>query len=277
MVAGRPGAQLSALIAGYMGYRIEGAEPGVHRGLPSRHLTLIVTLDGIVDLAAMPDPTQPPAAFTALAGGLHARPALIRHDGRQHGLQLALTPLGARVLLGLPAGELAGSVLDLGTLLGSTAAELVERLRAAPTWADRFAEVDRVLSRLAGTRAPAVSPELGWAWQRLSASHGRVEVGALAAEVGWSRRHLGERFRREFGLTPKVAGRVMRFEAANRLLRRPHPPGLAELAARCGYYDQAHLHREWRELAGCTPTRWLADEFPSVHDNGDDGGASLPA
>jgi hypothetical protein len=105
MVARTPRARLSPLVAGYTGYRIEGAEPGVHRGLPSRHLTFIVTLDGTVDLAIMPDPAQRPASFTTLAGGLHATPALISHDGHQHGIQLQLTPLGARVLLGLPAGD----------------------------------------------------------------------------------------------------------------------------------------------------------------------------
>lgn len=276
MVAGRPRPQLAPLVAGYTGYRIEGAQPGVHRGLPSRHLTFIVTLSGTVDLARMPDPTQPPASFTTLVGGLHSAPALISHDGRQHGIQLALTPLGARVLLGLPAGELAETVVELSSLVGPVAGELVGRLRSALTWTDRFLELDAVLARIAQARdGPA--PELGWAWRRLSVSHGQVEVGTLAREVGWSRRHLGERFRREFGLTPKVAGRVMRFEVAHRLLRAPYRPGLADVAAKAGFYDQAHLHREWRELAGCTPSHWLAEEFPSVHDIEYAGGESLTA
>jgi len=133
--------------------------------------------------------------------------------------------------------------------------------------------LDDVLTRIARQRDGPV-PELGWAWRRLSASHGQVGVATLAKEVGWSRRHLGERFRHEFGLTPKVAGRVMRFEVAHRLLRAPHRPGLAEVAARAGFYDQAHLHREWRELAGCTPSRWIAEELPSVHDREPQGGAS---
>ena len=85
------------------------------------------------------------------------------------------------------------------------------------------------------------------------ATGGTLTVGALAAEVGWSRRHLGERFRAEIGLTPKAAGRVLRFERARRLLGRARRPGLAEVAALSGYYDQAHLNREWRELAGCSP------------------------
>ncbi|MGH3765932.1 MAG: helix-turn-helix domain-containing protein [Pseudonocardiaceae bacterium] len=273
MVTGRPRPRLAPLVAGYTGYRIEGAQPGVHRGLPSRHLTFIVTLHGTVDLAAMPDPTQPPGSFTTLAGGLHSAPALISHDGHQHGIQLHLTPLGARVLLGVPAAELASTVVELDCLLGPVAGELVERLRSARTWTDRFLELNAVLTRIARQRdGPA--PELWWAWRRLTSSHGRVEVTTLTEEVGWSRRHLSERFRREFGLTPKVAGRVMRFEVAHRLLRAPHRPGLADVAARAGFYDQAHLHREWRELAGCTPTRWLAEEFPSVHDSEADRRAS---
>lgn len=268
IVAGRPRPRLSPLVADYTGYRIEGAEPGVHHGLPSRHLTFIVTLSGTVDLAAMPDRTQPPASFVTLVGGLHAAPAVISHDGNQHGIQLGLTPLGARVLLGLPAGELATMVVDLDTLLGPPiSGELVDRLRSAGTWTERFHELDRALTSIAGQRErDGPAPELGWVWRRLTACHGLVEVGTLAGEVGWSRRHLGERFRREFGLTPKVAGRVMRFEVTHRMLRAAARPGLAEVAARCGYADQAHLTREWRELAGCTPSTWLAEELPSVQD-----------
>lgn len=265
-VAARPRPALRPLVSGYTGYRIEGAAPGVHRGLPARALTFIVTLDATVDLAAMPDPRQAPASFTALVGGLHSAPALIRHDGHQHGIQAGLTPLGARTLLGVPAGELATTVLDLEVLLGPVTGELVERLRAATSWTDRFLELDAVLARVARDRG-APAPELRWAWHRLSASHGGIEVGALAGEVGWSRRHLGERFRREFGLTPKEAARVMRFEAACRLLRAPERPGLADVAARCGYCDQAHLTREWRELAGCTPSRWIVEELPSIQDS----------
>ncbi|SRR5579884_1102270 len=273
MIAGRPRARLSPFVARYTGYRIEGAPPGIHRGLPSRHLTFIVTLDGTVDIATMPDPAQPPGSFATLAGGLHASPVLINHNGYQHGIQLHLTPLGARALLRLPAGELANAVVELDTLLGPVASELVDRLRSASTWMARFGELDEILIRIARQRdGPA--PELRWAWQRLTDHHGRVEVTTLASEVGWSRRHLGAQFRREFGLTPKVAGRVTRFEVAHRLLRASRHPDLAGVAVRAGFYDQAHLHREWRQLAGCTPVRWLAEEFPSVHDKRAAGGGS---
>jgi AraC-like DNA-binding protein len=62
-------------------------------------------------------------------------------------------------------------------------------------------------------------------------------------------------------------GRVLRFDRARRLLGRVDRPGLADVAATCGYYDQAHLTREWNELAGCTPTTWMSEELPSVQDS----------
>jgi AraC-like DNA-binding protein len=114
---------------------------------------------------------------------------------------------------------------------------------------------------------PDPPSEVVRAWRRLIAAGGGVEIGELAADVGWSRRHLSEKFRAEVGLTPKVAARVLRFERARHLLAMPTRPALAAVANACGYYDQAHFTREWTELAGCTPTRWIADELPSMQDD----------
>jgi len=111
-------------------------------------------------------------------------------------------------------------------------------------------------------------------WLRLLAAGGRCAVSGLAAEIGWSDRHLRGRFREETGLTPKAAARVIRFDRARRLLQRRAAaatalPPLADLAADCGYYDQAHLAREFRDLAGCPPSAWLAQEFRIVQATSD--------
>jgi AraC-like DNA-binding protein len=205
----------------------------------------------------------------AFAGGLHDSAATIVHDGNQHGLAIQLTPMGARVLFGLPGGALAGAVVDLEDLLGSHARELYDRTAAAPTWDTRFDILDDVLARAARRRLedpPEPPSEVVRAWRRLVATAGAVGIGELAADVGWSRRHLSEKFRVEVGLSPKVAARVLRFERARHLLSMPTRPGLAAVATACGYYDQAHFTREWGELAGCTPTKWIADELPSMQD-----------
>ena len=271
----QPPSALRPLVAWYSGYREAGLPPARHRGLPSPYLTLIVTLDDPLIVAEHPDPRQPASRHSVLVGGLHTVPALIAHEGRQSGIQLHVTPLGARALLGLPAGELAGLDLEADDVLGPFAAELRDRVRAAGTWADRFAVLDDLLSRRANVQQalPAGAlgsprPEVAYAWRALLASRGAVPIAELARETGWTSRHLGTRFRDEFGLTPKAAARVVRFDRARRLLQRRvkagGAPALADLAAAGGYYDQAHLAREFRDLAGCAPSRWLAEEFRNV-------------
>jgi AraC-like DNA-binding protein len=263
---GLPVPALRPYVAPYLGYRQTGDLPGMHRGLPSPYLTLIVTIDEPVDIVRHADPGQPPGRFITIVGGLHASPVLIRHPGSQSGVSILLSPLGARALLGLPAGEIASIDLEADDVLGSAGVELRERVRAATTWEQRFAAVDEVLSRrLVDAEPPA---PVGYAWQRLLASAGTGGVSALAREIGWSERHLSGRFRTEIGLSPKEAARVIRFDRARRLVAMAPQRPLALIAAECGYYDQAHLDRDFRQFAGCPPTRWLAEEFRIVQDDG---------
>jgi AraC-like DNA-binding protein len=266
-VPGVPAPALRPFVAWYSGYRQAGIPPATHRGLPSPYLTLIITLDDPLDLAVPTDPARPPGRYRTLLGGLHTRPAIIRHDGRQSGIQLGLRPLGARMLLGLPAGELYGIDTDAADVLGPVAVELHERVQATPTWAGRFAVVDEVLLRQL-REDPPVSREVRRAWRALLASGGLAAVPELAGEAGWSSRRLSTRFRTELGLAPKEAARVVRFDRARRLLQRRvaagGPADLAALAAVCGFYDQAHLAREFRALAGVPPSRWIGEEFRNV-------------
>jgi AraC-like DNA-binding protein len=268
----RPGAGLRLYVAWCVGYRQMGVAPAAHRGLPSPWLTMIVTLDEPLVVARHPDPRQPASTHDFLLGGLHTAPALVTHEGRQSGIQLALTPLGARALLGMPAAELASLDVEAADVLGRLAAEARERVLAAPDWSGRFAVLEEFLvGRLRAAQAdrvPVPRPEVSYAWDRLERSRGAVSVAELAAETGWSARHLGEQFRAETGLSPKAGARVVRFDRARRrLLRRQAEDGrvvLADLAAECGYYDQAHLAREFRDLAGCPPSVLLAEELRNV-------------
>jgi AraC-like DNA-binding protein len=267
---GRPAGPLRPFVAGYAGYRQRGVPPARHRGLPSPFLTLIFTLDEPLVLLAHPDPRQPPGDFGALLGGLHSAPALITHDGAQSGLQVALRPLGARALLGLPAGELAELDVPAEAVLGSCCAELRARALAAPGWPERFAILDEILLRrlaATATQATTPAPEVRFAWHHLLRTGGTARISDLAAETGWSGRHLTSRFRTEIGLTPKAAARVVRFSRARRLLAANAADTgyhLADLAAACGYFDQAHLAREFRALAGCPPSQWITEEFRNI-------------
>jgi AraC-like DNA-binding protein len=232
--------------------------------LPSPYLTLIIALDEPLVVAAHPDPRTPPADYDTAVGGLHTTPVLITHDGRQSGIQLNLSPLGTRALLGLPAGELTGAVLDAADVVGPFANQLRERVLDASGWAARFTVLDEVLSARLDARA-RLQDEVVHAWHRLLTMAGAVPASELAREVGWSSRYLSRRFGVEVGLSPKVAARVIRFDRARRFLLRQagddHSVPLSAVAAAYGYYDQAHLAREF---GGCSPSRWLGEEFRYV-------------
>ena len=263
----RPAPALRPLIDAYVGYRVSGP-PGLHRGLPSRHLTLIASIGEPIDVVTQTDPQQRPDRYRFVVGGLQAGPALIATPELQEGVAIELTPLGSRALLGMPAAELWDLSVEAGDVMGSAADELWERLHLAADWPSRFAAFDDVFCRLVSFGHAPAPAQVGRAWELLTASGGTMGVGELADRVGWSRRHLAARFTREFGLPPKLAARVVRFERATTMLRSPVRPALADVAAACGYYDQPHLNRDFVELAGCPPLEWLATEFPSVQDGG---------
>ncbi|MFE6360294.1 helix-turn-helix domain-containing protein [Streptomyces sp. NPDC057806] len=272
-VSAAPVPALRPFVESYCGYRLAGFPPGLHRGLPSRHMTFIAGIGDDIDVVAQTDPAQSPQRYGCVLSGLQASPALISHGGDQEGVAIELTPLGSRALFGMPAGELWNLSVELGDVVGATGRELWERLQTTVGWEARFAVCDAVLGRLAGDDAPA--PELRFAWETVVASHGEVSVRDLADESGWSRQHLARRFRGEFGLTPKLAARVVRFERARQMLRHSPPfVSIAEVAAVCGYYDQSHLTRDFVALAGCTPTELLAGDVPSVQDTPGGTGAS---
>lgn len=266
-VVREPHPALKQLVTRYIGYRQHDVTLEVHRGLPSRHVTLVISLEEPVRIAHAPRYEQAKQADGAelathgLIGGMHTAPLLITQDSTQAGLHLELNPLGARALLGMPAAELSGEVLALGDLGVTPLAELPERLRAVPDWARRFDILDATLCRVVGQK-PAPTSEVGLAWSRLLSAAGRMRMADLSGETGWSRRHLRARFKAELGLSPKQAARVLRFEHACVRLRAGTAPDLATLASECGYFDQAHLSNEWRALAGCSPGTWITEELP---------------
>ena len=84
--------------------------------------------------------------------------------------------------------------------------------------------------------------------------------------MGWSHRRLIARYRDAVGLPPKLVARIVRFERLTAQLTTDPAIDWAAAATACGYFDQAHLAREVRELAGITPTELRAETVNSVQD-----------
>lgn len=265
----RPGAPLRAV-----GYRTAFAEPRPHRGLPSPHLTFIVTLDQPVRVASAAEAGPPrPAAFEVLLAGLHLEATATTMPTVQTGVQAAVHPLAARALFGVPAAELRGRSLAAEEVLGRAAPRLRERLGEAEGWPERFAALAAEAGGWIAAREPAAGPrpEVVAAWRLLEAHRGCLRIDRLAAGVGLSRRRLSTLFDQELGLSPKQAARTMRFSHAVARIGAGVRAGdldLAAVAAACGYADQSHLVREFQALAGTSPSGWIAEEFPNIQAGG---------
>ncbi|HET8601448.1 MAG TPA: helix-turn-helix domain-containing protein [Segeticoccus sp.] len=238
-----------------VGYRYAGMPAGAHRGVPSRWLTLIVTLEEPLDVT---DGSGRRGRFDAMVAGLDDTASLIRHEGRMSGVQLDLDPLAARAVFGMPASELVRRSVALEDVWGTAAVRLREQLHEEGDGVARLelvlAEVERRLGE-----AAAPQPEVAHAWRRLAGADGLVRIEELAREVGCSRRHLSGRFRAELGLSPSRVRRVLRFDRAQRLLASTPRPQLAAIAADAGYADQAHFTRDFTAFAGCPPVSLLQD------------------
>lgn len=260
----RPSPALELLVSGVVSYDFTPGPEG-HRGLPSTSLTVVLSLEEPLRLGWWDEPGAV-ASHVASVSGLHDRPAVvggstvIGRPTRQRGVWLTLTPAGCRSLLRVPAAALANQIVDLPTVAPHLA-ELPERVAEAGTDVARRRVVEDVLLHaLAKGGGGTVRPDVACA---LPALIDCATVQGVAAQLGWSRRHLSTAFRSELGVTPKQYQRIARFDSSRRHLARvtesTRPP-LAQVAASSGYADQAHLTREWVTLAGCSPTAWLRAE-----------------
>jgi hypothetical protein len=194
-----PQARLRSMLPrGYAGFT-EATTP--------RRLVLPATTSVLLVVKLVDSPHRPPAFVM----GAHDSFTVLEGACARSYLEVLLSPLGAYRLLGLPMAALSGQFVDLVEVLGTDARRLGEQLRETPSWRQRFALVDRfLLERL--NRGPRPSPEVAWAWRRLVASGGAVPIGRVAEEAGWSHKHLITRFRKQVGLRPKTAARLIRFD-----------------------------------------------------------------
>jgi AraC-like DNA-binding protein len=200
--------------------------------------------DGCVDLLVhTSDPSK------AFAVGTMTRAIVFEPRRAVRIAAVRFRPGGAIPFLRVAAEELTDGVVELRDLgvrwLGPTMIPEGAHLRDAVRALERA-----LLERVAVIRAP--DPTIAYATTALS---GAVvpSVDSLARTIGWSRQHLGRSFRHHVGVSPKQFARVARLQRAVIHLQRAQPKGLADAADSLGYFDQAHMSRDFRELAGISP------------------------
>lgn len=254
-----PDPRLRGYVVSYCLYDEQTASFRSRRELPSQRVTLIVNLGEPIRVHAPSHDGSFSDQPTGFLAGLWDTYAVTETRGSQRGVEVELTALGTHLLLRVAMHELTNRVVRLDELLGPAGPRLREALGAETGHAARFALLDRFfLERLDDARSPVASVTRALA--RLHESAGNVRMRALADEIGCSPRHLNARFNEQVGVSPKLLARILRFQRAVGLA----DGGLewAAIAHECGYYDQAHLTRDFRQFAGCPPGELVRRRLP---------------
>ena len=223
------------------------------RSLPSGMTQLLVNLhsDELHSFDAE-DHTVAQSTGGAALQGASARPCLIDPSQQRAILWVNFRLGGAYPFFPEPAPESRDLLVDLADLWGRDGATLRERLLNAGSPVEMLRTVECVLLARAARplqRDPAISAAG-------LALHRGVSVADVADRLGWTPKRLGQRFSEQIGLTPKLFGRVRRFQRLVRAAGDGADGQWARLAAECGYHDQAHLIHDFRALAGITPAAY---------------------
>jgi AraC-like DNA-binding protein len=215
---------------------------GLERVLPSGTAELVFNLR---------DPGR-----LALICGPHSQPFVLQRAGRESFAGIHFKPGGATRLLGVPESELANGFVDLDVLWGREARELRARLGDAASPAAALALLERaLLARLERTREGHAS--VAYALDTLEQVPAPRSIGEIATRTGLSARRFITLFTQQVGLSPKLFARVRRFQRVLHLAHAQRAPDWARLALACGYYDQAHLVRDFGDFASVSPGAYL--------------------
>jgi AraC-like DNA-binding protein len=189
---------------------------------------------------------------TGFFAGTLSKPWVLRAGTRVCTLGIRFKPGAAAALLNMDLSNAADREIDLATVLGPAALALAAAVKGQRTTAQRLQAAQDHLVRLCRSRLQ-IHPRSHAAVRCIVRSKGTVRVAALAAAVGTTRRTLERIFRRELGVSPKQYARIVRLNAVLASLDLEQREQTVQVALDMGYFDQAHLLRDFRALAGRKP------------------------
>lgn len=249
-----PGPPLSAFVEDFRLYRGYSGAHARERILPSGTFELVFNLREDELRIYDPSGSEPFRRFPgAVVSGPYAGPFLTDTAEESSILQVHFRPGGAAPFLALPASDFVDTHVDLRTLWGREATVLRERLCVAREPSRQFEMLERSLFDRLSDR-PIGHAAARMASDTLIRTHGGARVRDLAEAAGLSQRRLIAVFTAELGLTPKLFGRIRRFQHAVALIRMDAGNDWAKISADCGYFDQSHLIRDFGAFSGVSPS-----------------------
>jgi len=184
-------------------------------------------------------------------------PTKTEKSRREHIVSARLTAQGVYLLFGIPAEAFKNQVIELSDVFHQGPDQVQEQLGNAATPAERFAILSGYLRDIRQARGRVLSGSVTWALTHFQENAGNLRIQQICDEFGVSRKHLNSLFRTEIGISPKRYSRILKFGHAINFLKTAPVINWAEVAAFCGYFDQAHFIREFKTFSGVTPGEFI--------------------
>lgn len=202
--------------------------------------------------------TNPPVELI----GQMTRAYEIKTQGKQIYFGVKFYPHSFAVFTNQSIQDLCDQSIDLRLLFCPAFVELYEAILAKPEFEFFVSAMEAYLNRrLLDHRTKSSAYQMmDYAVKKMFMSSQENSLQGLHTELGISKRHLLNMFKHYTGLSPKQLARMIRFQSCLKGLQSSLP--LSQIAVESGYYDQAHLHHDFKDLAGVTPTAWQKTPAP---------------
>ncbi len=182
---------------------------------------------------------------------------LIEQTRAVHLIAARFKPGGLYPFVRFPIAEVTNQTVDLDFIFGSRVKDLECKLFETRSHKKKIDILQRALLRL--LKAPDLNPPIiNAAVKLIQQQHGKISVDGLAGELRVNYKYLERQFLRVIGLTPKSYSRIARFQNVMQALKYAAFHPWPSLALDCGYYDQAHFIKEFKEFTGATPSEFVA-------------------
>jgi len=191
--------------------------------------------------------------------GQMTQPILISPTGQVQVIGIRFHPGGTAPFFHLPMHELTNQVVELGSFARTLETKLALATTGKHVLADKVLALEKVLSNL--LYESKTDFRLLRIASKIVERSGMISIDALADESGLSSRQLERKFLSDVGLGPKLLSRILRFQQVFRAVDRNEASWPA-VALDCGYYDQAHLIKDFRQFAQQTPAVLFCESSP---------------
>jgi len=168
----------------------------------------------------------------------------------------------ARRFFQYPVSEMIGYRVYLEDIWGKEAKSVTEEVQSANEVSEIIERVEAILLRRLHRGESESDQLLQSSMQIMYASQGNLSIRAMADKLSYSERHVRRMFHKELGISPKELLSIIQFQSLLQELNKNSAASFADIAVKCGYYDQPHFIRNFKRYYGLAPNQVFKSKCP---------------